>query len=370
MADQKSGAAAGAAAVPAAVAGAAAAAGGTVVEGRPEPSFEWMGLTNQWGVRVKPGEHGLRLGDLNVGIYGEVPEVWDDQTRRPRGALPRPGIPPLPYNLRAKHQMWADCAADLYEEAIQRRWIPATDVPWDTLQPLPEAVERALCQVCTEVMQYANTEIEIITYWQDQMSYGYYEVKQYLASATFDCARHIEALRKRALANGGGLGLESKGAVNRMILESRGGWTESVVYLYLLRGTFVMQLLRNLLSSAHNDAERVIWSHMIEDHARHLTYGYDHLKYAVTHQEGEASVLQTLLTIGEAMMGAELKDGVLRSAMAIILGGGLEGGRTVGMESYLHLVGDYLRDYLALCDWLGVPRADQLNPSLSKYLEY
>ena len=38
----------------------------------------------------------------------------------------------------------------------------------------------------------------------------------------------IEALRKRALANGGGLGLESKGAVNRMILESRGGWTESM----------------------------------------------------------------------------------------------------------------------------------------------
>ena len=69
------------------------------------------------------------------------------------------------------------------------------------------------------------------------------------------------------------------------------------------------------------------------------------------------------------MMATELKDSVLRSAMAIILGGGLEGGRTVGMESYLRLVGDYLRDYLALCDWLGGPRADRLNPSLAKYLE-
>ena len=72
-----------------------------------------MGLSAEWGVRVKPGEHGLRLSDLNVGIYGEVPEVWDDQTRRPRGALPRPGVPPLPYNLRHKHQMWADSAANL-----------------------------------------------------------------------------------------------------------------------------------------------------------------------------------------------------------------------------------------------------------------
>ncbi len=356
--------------VPAAVAGVEAAGAEEAVQAVPEPSYEWMGLSNQWGVRVKPDEHGLRLSALNVGIYGEVPEYWDDQTRRPRGALPRPGIPPLPYNLRAKHQLWADCAADLYEEGIQRRWIPATDVPWSTLEPLPDAIERSVCQVCTELMQYANTEIEIITYWQDQMSYGYYEVKQFLATATFDCARHIEALRKRALANGGGLGLESKGIVNRMILESRGGWTESVVYLYLLRGTFAMQLLRHMLTSAHNDAESYIWGHMIQDHARHLTYGYDHLKYAVTHHDGAAAVMRTLLSIGEAMMGSELNDAVLRSAMAIIQGGGVDAGRTVGMQSYLHLVGGFVRDYLALCDWLGVPRADRLHASLKQYLEY
>ena len=356
--------------MPAAVAGIDESSDEEAVQGVPEPSYEWMGLSNEWGVRVKPDEHGLRLSALNVGIYGEVPEVWDDQTRRPRGALPRAGIPPLPYNLRSKYQMWADCAADLYEEAIQRRWIPATDVPWSTLEPLPEDIERAVCQVCTELMQYANTEIEIITYWQDQMSYGYYEVKQFLATATFDCARHIEVLRKRALANGGGLGLESKGVVNRMILESRGGWTESVVYLYLLRGTFSMQLLRNMLASAHNEAERYIWERMIQDHARHLTYGYDHLKYAITHQDGQASVLQTLLSIGEAMMGSELNESVLRSAMAIVLGGGVDNGRTLGMQSYLHLVGDFVRDYLALCEWLGVPREERVHPLLKKYLEY
>lgn len=363
MADKDAGAA-----VPAAVADVAGS--GPSVEGVPEPTYEWMGLSNEWGVRVRPGEHGLRLSDLNVGIYGEVPEEWNDHTRRPRGALPRPGIPPLPYNLRSKHEMWADCAADLYEEAIQRRWIPATDVPWDTLKPLPEEVERAVCQVCTELSQYANTEIEIIAYWQDQMSYGYYEVKQYLATATFDCARHIEAFRKRALANGGGLGVEQRGLVNRMILESRGGWTESVTYLYLLRGSYVMTLYRMLLSAAHNDAERHIFGHCIEDHARHLTYGYDHLKYAVTHNPGQDRVMQTLLTIGENIMAAELHAGTMRSAMAVLLGGGVAGGRTVGMETYLHGVGEYLRDYLAVCDWLGVPRAANLNPRLKEFLAY
>ena len=353
---------------PAAVSGGAEDA--AVVEGVPVPSFEWMGLSAEWGTRVTPGEHGMRIGDLNVGIYGEVPEHWNDQTRRPRGALPRPGVPPLPYNLRSKHQMWADCAADLYEEAIQRRWIPATDVPWGSVKPLPEDVERAVCQVATELMQYANTEIEIITYWLDQMSYGYYEVKQFLATATFDCTRMIEALRKRALCNGGGLGMESRGIVNRMILESRGGWTESVAYLYLLRGTYTMHVLRGLLFAAHNDAERFIYAKYIEDHARHLTYGYDHLKYAVAHSEDVADIMQTMLTIGEAMMAGELETATIRPALAIIFGGGIQGGRTVGMETYLHLAGDFARDYIALCDWIGVPRADNLHPLIKKYLEY
>jgi hypothetical protein len=355
-------------AVPAAMSGGDNAA--TTVEGVPVPTYEWMGLSAEWGTRVRPGEHGLRLSDLNVGIYGEVPQHWDDQTRRPRGALPRPGVPPLAYNLRSKHQMWADCAADLYEEAIQRRWIPATEVPWASLKPLPDDVERAVCQVCTELSQYANTEIEIITYWQDQMSYGYYEVKQFLATATFDCTRFIEALRKRALSNGGGLGVESRGLVNRMILESRGGWTESVAYLYLLRGTFTMQVLIGMANAAHNDAERFIFAKYIEDHARHLTYGYDHLKYAISHQPGQADIMQTLLTLGEVMMAAELEEATMRPALAIVFGGGIAGGRTVGMETYLHLVGDFVRTYLGVCDWLGVPRAANLHPLLQKYLEY
>ena len=341
-----------------------------VVEGVPEPTYDWMGLSAEWGTRVKPGAHGLRLGDLAVGIYGEVPEEWHDQTRRPRGALPRPGVPPLPYNLRSKHQMWADSAANLYEEAIQRRWIPATDVPWATLKPLSEDVERSVCQVCTELSQYANTEIEIITYWQDQMSYGYFEVKQFLATATFDCARQIEALRKRALGNGGGLGMESRGLVNRMILESRGGWTESVVYQYLMRGTYQLEVLSALYSSAHNDAERFIYGKLIEDQARHVAYGYDHLKYAVTHQPGESDIMQTLLFLGEAMMGVEIEESPMRSALAIIFGGGVPGARQSGMQTYLQLMGGFVRRYLAACEWIGVPRAETLNPLLKKYLDY
>ena len=160
----------------------------------PEPSFEWMDRTLQWGTRVRPGKAGLRIGDLNVGIYGEIPDHWEDQTRLPRGAYPTGGIPPIAIAVRSKRDMWADNAADLYEEAIQRRWVPATDIPWDTIEPLPDDVEAAMCQLCTELSQAANVEFETIGYWLQHLSFGYHEVKLFLATTMFDAARHHEAL--------------------------------------------------------------------------------------------------------------------------------------------------------------------------------
>lgn len=320
------------------------------------PRLEWMGHSRQWGTRVTKGEHGLRLGDLNVGIYGEIPQHWEDQSRRPRGAADIPGMPPLPYHLRSKHQVWADSAADLYEEAIQHRWIPATDIPWNDLSPLSDDVERAMCQVLTELTQAANAELECITYWQEQMSYGYHEVKQFLAVAALTCARHIDAFRKRCLANGGGLGLESRGRMNRAILESRGGWTEAVVYAYLLRGFYIQAQYRYLLAHAHNAAEREIFANCLADHARHMSYALDHLKYSITQQDGQRAIIQTLLSIGESTMGRELEEPVQRSALAIVFGGGIEGGRQAGMAKWLELVRGAIHEYLAACEWLGVKR--------------
>ena len=103
-------------------------------------------------------------------------------------------MPPVGYAVREKVGMWADSAADLYEEAIQRRWAPATDVPWNTIDKLPDDIERAICQVCTELSQFANVEIETIAGWQHQMVYGYHEVKQYLATASFDARQALRVL--------------------------------------------------------------------------------------------------------------------------------------------------------------------------------
>lgn len=336
----------------------------------PEPTYNWMGKTHQWGTHVRPGNKGLTLESLNTGYYAEIPDYWDDQTRMPRGSVAgRGGVPPIGYSVRNKHELWADCAADLYEEAIQRRWIPATDIPWETLEQLPEDVEIAMCQLCTELCQHANAEIEVINSWQNKFSYGYHEVKLFLASQGFDAARHFEVFRKRALSNGGGLGLESRGEVNRMILESSGGWTETAAYLYLLRGTFTQILYRHGEVFAHNAAEKAIFARCMEDKARHMAYGLDHLRYAINHQSDQALILETVLMIGEGIFVRELKDPVVRESLAIILGGGIEGARTIGMQRFYRLMGDFVRQYCAYCDALGLKRSKMLPKSLTRYLE-
>jgi hypothetical protein len=120
------------------------------------------------------------------------------------------------------------------------------------------------------------------------MSYGYHEVKLFLASEMYDAARHYEVFRKRALSNGGGLGIELRGDVKRMILESRGGWSETALLLYVLRGIFTLTIYRYGEMFAHNTAEQTIFAGAIQDKARHLSYGFEHLRYAVVHQEDKA----------------------------------------------------------------------------------
>jgi len=335
-----------------------------------EPKYNWMNKSRQWGMRVTPGKSGLKLGDLNTGIYGEIPMQWQDQSRNPRGAIARRGMPPVGYSVRDKADLWADSAADLYEEAIQRRWAPATDVPWETIEPLPGDVEHAVCQVCTELVGYANVDIETITGWQHQMSYGYHEVKQYLATASFDAARHYECFRKRALANGGGLGLEGPGMVNRMVLESRGGWTEAVVYLLLLRGAFTLTLYRYLLRHAHNEAERFIYGYALADKARHVAYGLDHLKYAIAHVDDQRQIVGTLIAIGEGGMARDLRDPVLGEALAVIFAGGVAGASGKGMDGFRSLMRDYLQTYSAFCRWLDLPRDPaRLPPPLNDFAQ-
>ena len=320
----------------------------------PEPRLNWMNQTREWGIRVKPGNKGLTLGSLNVGVYGEIPMNWPDRSRNPRGAIGIKSLPRVAIQVRDKIELWAPCAADLYEEAIQRRWIPATDVDWAAIHPLPEDIERAICQVCTELCQYATVDVEVITNWQHQMAYGYHEVKQYLATASLDATRRYDAFRKRALCNGGGLGYEGPCQVSRLVRESSCGWTETVAGLTLIRGLFTQVMIRYLNRFAYNAVERKIYECVTQDLARLLTYGFDHIKFALAHDKDKLVSLRTTLAIGMSMFERDLRDPVLREALAIIFGGGISGACTEGMYVFYEMLDEYVEELLAASQKLAL----------------
>ena len=330
----------------------------------------WMNDTKEWGVRVLPGKHGMTMRGLNVGSYGEIPESSTDMSRRPRGASPVFGVPRTDfYALSSKVDMWSDNAVDLYEEAIQRRWMAHADVPWDKLTALPGELEMAMRQLCTELAQQASIETDVIGQWLHKMNYAYHEVKTFLATELFDSGRHYSVFRQRALVNDGALGVESSGHVNRRLVEVRAGWTEAALYLYIIRGSLTLLLYRYGEAYAYNPADKYLFCRCMEDKARHMAYGMAHVKYAVDHQEeGFAKGLSNLMQGVEHDIGLELKDPVVWEALAIIFGGGLAN-ISAGMNVVKDLQQRYIEEYLARMKWVGIPKTeDNLSPALVPYL--
>ncbi len=230
--------------------------------GAPKLDLSWMKVPTEWGVRVSPGKKGLTTGMLNVGTYADIPDFWPYHTEMPRGAHPIPGLPAMGYSIYEKAELWSENAADLYEEAIQRRWRPSTDVPWESMEDLPDAIEKAVCQLCTHISERALVAGDIVGGWLPEMSYGYHEVKLYLSVAEFDVARWFEVFRKRALSNGGGLGIQAPGFFHRTLIDAR-AWTEASVALHILAASQLMMLFQIGYYTAHNEAERTIFSHCI-----------------------------------------------------------------------------------------------------------
>lgn len=338
----------------------------------PRPDLSWKSMTIQWGTRAKiHPQGGLTLGATNVGAYGEIPDYWEDRTRMPRGAFSPPGTVGAPvggYYLRHKTDFWADNAAELYEEAISRRWSSAESIPWAACRGLRDDVELAICQVATELSQQASIEVEVVSSWLQLMSYGYHEVKVFLATENFDAGRHFEVFRKRALVNGGGLGLESPGQVNRLLLESRAGWTETSLLLHILRGTFTRTLYRYLAAYGPTPVERLIGGRALQDSSRHIAYALQHLKYAVNHLAGLSRNLNQGLAQAELIVGRDDQDPVLWEALACIFGGGVPG-MDEGMRTVARLRRDYVRDYLRCLEFIGVERRPTLAPNFAALLD-
>jgi hypothetical protein len=271
-----------------------------------------------------------------------------------------------PYTIFDKHQVWADCAADLYELAIRERWAPATDISWGSIEALPEHVEASLDQIFTNISETQYNNNQLLMGWLKEISYGYHEVKLYLATQVFDQARHVEAFRKRALANGGGLGVQTPGFMNRTIYAAF-KFTELVCYMNILRGSFLLALCEQGDKLGRSQADRQLFDNTANDLRRHLAYGVDHLKHYLRHSPEHHTHVAVWLSRGEAMYAADLqRDKPLREACILALGDTVQQGK----DALRALRQAQLQKYLRTLEAATVyNREAQLIPQLRELID-
>jgi hypothetical protein len=289
-----------------------------------ELSLAWTKVDTERNTWAKVGKKGLTIDAINTGSYADVPDIWPDQTMRPRGAYVKPGAVSMGYTIYSKAEVWSNNLGELYEEAIQRRWAPATDIPWDTVAPLPEDRERAIGQICTALCEYNYAVILSLGKWVREVSYGFHEVKLFLSTVLFDAGRHYEAFRKRALVNGSGLGVQSPGDRLMPIREAM-CYAEMASVVFLMNDSYVLSLYRMLAALAQNDAEAKLFALAAQDKARHVAYGVDHTRFLIEHQPERTEEIRRYLTKGEEYLARDrASDTPMREALAIHLGGGVE----------------------------------------------
>ena len=144
--------------------------------------------------------------DWLVGRVGDVPDHATGATGfAPRGAVVEPGSPVFDFAINDRAAVWAAEVADLYEQATANQWDASRDIPWADLKPLPEPVERAVCQLMTFLAENEYSALYVPAKFVPRINPQFDEVVFFLCTQMTDEARHIEAFTKRALANGGGL---------------------------------------------------------------------------------------------------------------------------------------------------------------------
>lgn len=336
------------------------------------PDLGWMQETGAWGTRAKPGNLGLRLKDIEIGSYGEVPERGGEhRSMAPRGAFIPDDVPSLGFTLNDKAEVWADNVTGLYEEAVARQWSSARDIPWDELEPLPEDLERAMCQLCTFLTEVEFIAADAPTRWMSRMNMDFFEVKLFLATQAMDEARHYEVFRKRALANGGGLGRASPIAQLSLkrIFESP-TFSAQTGRLHLLGEGFVLTIFRQGEFLAPSRVEQEIFRRCLQDESRHVGYGTMHLRAQLQARPELADDIHDELDDAERILLELFNAPEVVEPTAILMGGGIRH-FDKGMELQAQLWRRIVGEYLDRCDSAGLDRRPRclLPTDFSKLVE-
>jgi len=322
--------------------------------------------------RLRPTRKGLTIEQVEA--LTETTDVSDDYSARPKGAERHPAAARHNWYYPLRHETWADNVRLLYEEAVQRQWSSATDIPWHTLRPLPDDIERAWCQFATFL-----TEVEFIAgdtpgQWLERINPEWYEVKLFLLTQIMDEARHLDVFRKRALANGGGLLQESTGAGLRIILECQ-DFSEFSAIMHVFAEALVQTLFRSGEALAYNEAEKTIFRLCAQDESRHIAFGVMHLKHILETQPWRREEIHYYLDKIEGPLSLDIQSGhsaaspVFDEAIMVLAGGGRKN-IDKGFDWLMQLRRRQVHEYVHRLEVAGLPeRRYRLNPALRAFLD-
>ena len=289
----------------------------------------WMQAgTERIEVNAANPRRGLTYPDLNQGSYGydALPEL----PRGPRGAAPRGARydvvtqADLSPELNRKSDVWAHKVASFTEEAMSRQWDATTDVPWMDLDrhERPEEIEIAFAQLCTFFTEVEMIATDLPAKWIWRMNNQFHEVKHFIATQAIDEARHAEVFRKRALAGGVGLmeALPQAEHALKAILDSD-TYSEASAFMHLLAEGNVLTLFRFSEFISPTPVDKRIFQLVMQDEARHVSYGLQHLKWVLDHCPERKEQLHLALDEAENFTLNQF-DSALFEAMIVLAGKG------------------------------------------------
>jgi len=240
-----------------------------------------------------------------------------------RGAMVEAGGPPLPADILARDEVWADLAPRLYARAVAGQWDPATAVDWDAPFELPDEVERAVVQVMTFLIENEQAALVVPARFIGRIHPQFTEILQLLAVQVADEARHIEVFTRRARLRGGPMGPSTVGgrASLQTLLDEPDFALAELLLAVLGEGTF-LNLLGFLDEHAPDPVTARVAHLALQDEARHVAFGQAHLEHRVDAEPALRPRLRTAIERRHATLAstAGLADEV-HDALVILAAG-------------------------------------------------
>ena len=334
--------------------------------------FSWLDDAREnVDVRPKDPRRGLLVEDCEVGPYSvdSVSDVVrDNRGLAPRGAiLPSGYQPDLGPSLNKKTDVWAYRVQRYWEEAVSRQWNVSTDIPWRDMEKyeIPLELEIAFCQLCTLLSEVEMIATDLPAKWSHHMNSYFQEVKGFIATQCMDEARHAEAFRKRALAGGVGLlraGVRSEHALKGLL--EADSYSEGSVFLHVLGEGFILTLFRSSEFISPTPVEQRIFQLVMQDEARHVSYGLQHLKYLMDEAPECRPQINMFLDEAEQLLTGLFNPDQLEAM--IVLGGKGTSPECIkrGIEVVGAFQGKQIVEYFQRCERAGLPERRERSPLL------